>query len=169
MNFMTIVLLLMLSGAAPLIVAPAAAAEKPKDFAFGIPLTVDSDNAFYRTSLPAAFYTGSGRPDQGDLRVFNGDGAAVPYARLPSPDAVREKKPPATLAFFPLRVDDQVADLSGLSLTINRSAGKTSVNLTTREGQPVPEQRLAGYLVDVADVREPLSGIVLSWGEDRWG
>ena len=138
-------------------------AEKPKDFAFGIPLTVEVDSAFYRAALPAAFYAGSARPDQGDLRVFNGDDAVVPYARLDSPVATREKKSASALGFFPLRVDEQGGDLSGLSLTVNRSAGKTVVSLTTKEGQPVPAQRLAGYLVDATDAREPISAIVLAW------
>src|SRR6202521_1186765 len=73
-------------------VATASAAAKPKDFAFGIPLTGEADSAFYRAALPASFYAGSARADQGDLRVFNGDEAVVPYARLDSPAAAREKK-----------------------------------------------------------------------------
>ena len=138
-------------------------AEKPKDFAYGIPLTVDADSAFYRATLPASFYAGSARADQGDLRVFNSDGAAVPYARLDASTVAHEKKATIALAIFPLRVDEQTGDLSGLSLTINRTAGNTSVNLTTKEGQPVAAQRLAGYLVDAADVREAISAIVLVW------
>src|SRR6202158_1066576 len=149
--------------------AAASAAEKPKDFAFGIPLTVEADSAFYRTALPAAFYAGSARADQGDLRVFNGDGAAVPYARLDSPEATRERKPAAVLPIFPLFVDEQGGDLSGLSLTINQSAGKTSVSLTTKEGQPVPAQRLAGYLVDATAVHEPISAIMLAWAAKSGG
>src|SRR5207237_7046620 len=80
----------------------ASAAEKPKDFAFGISLTVEADSAFYRAALPASFYAGSARADQGDLRVFNGDDAAVPYARLDSPPT-REKKTTEALPIFPLR------------------------------------------------------------------
>ena len=163
MNRLAMLRVLMCAIAATSLAGAAGVAEKPKDFAFGIPLTVDAESAFYRAALPATFYAGSGRADQGDLRVFNGDGAAVPYARLDSPVAAREKKPTTMLAFFPLRVDEQGGDLSGLSLTINRTAGNTSVNLTTKEGQPVPAQRLAGYLVDATDVREPMSAIVLAW------
>jgi hypothetical protein len=169
MNLPAIVRISTLTLIAALATATAGAAEKPKDFAFGVPLTVDADSAFYRAALPAAFYTGSGRADQGDLRVFNGDGAAVPYARLEPPLASREKKPTTALAFFPLRVDEQNGDLSGLSLTINRGAGKTSVNLTTHDGQPVAAQRLAGYLIDTADFREPISAIVLAWARQPGG
>jgi hypothetical protein len=149
--------------------ATANAAEKPKDFAFGIPLTVETDSAFYRAALPAAFYAGSARADQGDLRVFNGDDAVVPYARLDSPAAVHEKKATAALPIFPLRVDEQSGDLTSLSLSITQSAGKTLVNLTTKEGQPVPAQRLAGYLLDATDAREPISAIVLAWAPKSGG
>src|ERR1700694_3127222 len=85
--------------------ATASAAEKPKDFACGIPLTVEADSAFYRAALPAAFYAGSARADQGDLRVFNGDEAVVPYARLDSPEATRERKPAAVSPILLLFVD----------------------------------------------------------------
>jgi hypothetical protein len=163
MNRLAITRALIVAAAVASVATISDAAEKPRDFAFGIPLTVEADSAFYRAVLPEAFYAGSARADQGDLRVFNGDGAAVPYARLDSPVATREKKSTAVLPIFPLLVDDQGGDLSGLSLTINQSAGKTSVSLTTKEGQPVPAQRLAGYLVDATAVHEPISAIKLAW------
>jgi hypothetical protein len=163
MNRLAIVRALIVAAGVASVATISGAAEKPKDFAFGIPLTVEADSAFYRAALPEAFYAGSARADQGDLRVFNGDGAVVPYARLDSPAATREKKSTAVLPIFPLLVDEQGGDLSGLSLTINQSAGKTSVSLTTKEGQPVPAQRLAGYLVDATAVHEPISAIMLAW------
>ena len=164
MNRLAIVRPLIAAIAVVSVAAAADAAEKPKDFAFGIPLTVDADSAFYRTALPAAFYSGSGRADQGDLRVFNGDDAVVPFARLDPPVATREKKPAAALAFFPLRIDQESGDLSGLSLTVNRTvAGNMTVNLATKEGAPVQGQRLAGYLVDATGISEPITAIVLGW------
>jgi Protein of unknown function (DUF3999) len=151
-------------------VTVAGAAEKPKDFAFGVPLTVDVDSAFYRAALPASFYARSGRADQGDLRVFNGDDAVVPFARLDAPATTREKKPATTLALFPLRVDQERGGLDGLSLTVNRTvAGNMSVQLTTRDGAPVQAQRLAGYLVDATDAREPIAAIVLAWAPKPGG
>ena len=90
MNRFVIMRALMVAAAVASVATTSGAAEKPKDFAFGIPLTVEAESAFYRAALPAAFYAGSARADQGDLRVFNGDAAAVPYARLDSPAAPRE-------------------------------------------------------------------------------
>jgi hypothetical protein len=169
MNRFAIMRALIVAAAVASVATASDAAEKPKDFAFGIPLTVEAESAFYRAALPAAFYAGSARADQGDLRVFNGDDAAVPYARLDSPAATREKKSTAVLPIFPLRVDEQSGDLSGLSLSITQSAGKTSVSLTTKEGQPVPAQRLAGYLVDATAVHEPISAITLAWKLESGG
>lgn len=169
MNAIAIMRALIVATAVASVATTSGAAEKPKDFAFGIPLTVEADSAFYRAALPAAFYAGSARADQGDLRVFNGDDAVVPYARLDAPAATRERKTAAVLPMFPLRVDEQSGDLSGLSLSVTRSAGKTSVSLTTKEGQPVPAQRLAGYLVDATDAREPISAIVLAWASKSGG
>jgi hypothetical protein len=169
MNRFAIMRALIVAAAVASVATASDAAEKPKDFAFGIPLTVEAESAFYRAALPAAFYAGSARADQGDLRVFNGDDAAVPYARLDSPAAPREKKSTAELPIFPLRVDEQSGDLSGLSLSITQSAGKTSVSLTTKEGQPVPAQRLAGYLVDATAVHEPISAITLAWKLESGG
>jgi hypothetical protein len=169
MNAIAIMRALIVAAAVASVATTSGAAEKPKDFAFGIPLTVEADSAFYRAALPAAFYAGSARADQGDLRVFNGDDAVVPYARLDAPAATRERKTATVLPMFPLRVDEQSGDLSGLSLSVTRSAGKTSVSLTTKEGQPVPAQRLAGYLVDATDAREPISAIVLAWAPKSGG
>ena len=94
MNAFMVMRTLIFTAAAASVATTSGAAEKPKDFAFGIPLTVEADSAFYRAALPAAFYAGSARADQGDLRVFNGDDAVVPYARLDSPAAARESTSP---------------------------------------------------------------------------
>ena len=77
MNRLAIVRALMVAAGVASVATSSGAAEKPKDFAFGIPLTVEAESAFYRAALPEAFYAGSARADQGDLRVFNGDGAVV--------------------------------------------------------------------------------------------
>ena len=121
------------------LVATAAGAEKPADFASGVPLTLEGDRAFYRVELPRAVYSGSARADLGDVRVFNADDAMVPYAYVPSPAPVREKRAPIALPLFPLLTDRDGADLSGLSLTVTRNAGGTVVS-------EAAESRLDGHL-----------------------
>jgi hypothetical protein len=124
-----------------LLFANAAAAEAPRDFAFGIALTTEADAPFYRVELPAAVYEGAVRPDRGDLRVFNADEAMVPFAYLPAADPVRERKSSVSVPMFPLRVEQADTDLNGLSLSMSRTAAGTTLNLTTRDGRPVAGDR----------------------------
>jgi Protein of unknown function (DUF3999) len=147
-----------------LVLAHAAAAQAPRDFAYGIALSTEGDSAFYQVELPAAVYAGTVRDDLGDVRVFNADGALVPFAYVPRSAAVREKIVPFDLPLFPLRVEQPETDLSGLALTLNRSAGgATTLRLTTRDGAPVAGDRLIGYVLDTSALSEPLVALVANW------
>lgn len=152
-----------------LLLANAAAAEAPRDFAFGIALTTEADAPFYRVELPAAVYEGAVRPDRGDLRVFNADEAMVPFAYLPAANPVRERKSPVSVPMFPLRVEQADTDLNGLSLSMSRTAAGTTLNLTTRDGRAVAGDRLAGYVLDTSALEEPIAGLVLAWAPPAHG
>ncbi len=147
-----------------LLLAHAAAAQSPRDFASGIALSTDGDSAFYQVELPAAVYTGTVRGDLGDLRVFNGDGAMVPFAFVPRAAPTREKRAPVYLPQFPLHVEQTDTDLAGLSLTLNRTAaGTTTLGLATRNGVPIAGDRLIGYVLDTSTLTEPLTALVTNW------
>jgi len=152
------------------LLATAAAAEKPADFAFGIPLAVEGDHAFYRVDLPAALYRGSARMDLGDLRVFNADAGMVPYAYVPRPAPARERRPPLALPLFPLFADRDRADVSGMSLNITRNVSGTIVSVTTQDAPATgPEQKLIGYLIDATSLAEPIGAVTLVWPEQAQG
>ena len=71
----------------------AVAAERPQDFAYGIEVHADVQDALYEIELPAAVYRGVTRSDLGDIRVFNAQGEVVPYAFKPRalvPQPVRD-------------------------------------------------------------------------------
>jgi hypothetical protein len=147
-----------------LVMAQAAVAQVPRDFAYGIALSTEGDSAFYQVELPTAVYTAAVRGDLGDLRVFNGDGAVVPFAFVPRSAPAREKRAPIYLPQFPMRVEQQATDLNGLALTLNRTAaGATTLSLTTRDGVPVAGDRLVGYILDASALNEPLAALVLNW------
>lgn len=59
---------------------PAPVTEKPQDFAYGLPLTTEGNEPFFRIDLPEEVYTESVWPDLRDVRVFNNQGLAVPFA-----------------------------------------------------------------------------------------
>ncbi|HET6803284.1 MAG TPA: DUF3999 domain-containing protein [Casimicrobiaceae bacterium] len=134
----------------------ASAAEAPADFAQRQPLATESDKAFFRLEVPDSVYEGAARADLGDLRVFNGDGAVVPFAFLPRPPAVTAASPPRELAFFPLTVDTTQPDAADLTIKLRRDAAGTSVDIRSRDGTPVAGSRVVGYLIDVPPEDKPL-------------
>jgi hypothetical protein len=142
-------------------VALTAYAEAPGDYAYRLPLTTAGDAAFFRVELPAQVYQGVVRPDLGDVRVFNAEGAPVAFAFMPRPAAAREAAASVALPLFPLRVEIGRRDLGDIAITLKRDAAGTTVDLATRDGKGVPSERLAGYLIDASDLKRPLSALTL--------
>ena len=136
-------------------------AETPSDFAYRIPLTTDASAPFFRIDLPPAVYEGVVRRDLGDLRVFNGEGAPVAFAFLPRPASVREAGANFELPFFPLRAESGRQGLADVAISIRRTSAGTTVDLATRDGKPIPAERLAGYLIDASNASEPIAALTL--------
>jgi len=148
----------------PSLLVHVAAAQVPRDFAYGIPLSTEGDSAFYQVELPPAVYAGAVRGDLGDLRVFNADRAVVSFAMVPRSASTREKNTPIDLPLFPLRVEQPETDLSGLALTLDRTgSGGTMLSLKTRDGAPVAGDRLIGYVLDTSALGEPLVALTANW------
>lgn len=142
-----------------------ARAESPSDFALRQPLATPAGKAFYRIELPDSVYDGAVRPDLGDLRVFNGDGAAVPFAFLPRPAPVTAGTPRRALALFPLTVDTTRPEAADLSIKLRSDSAGTAVDIRSRDGTPVAGSRVVGYLVDAGKDDEPLRALVLPMQE----
>lgn len=141
----------------------AAAAERPADFAFGMPLTTDGQEALHEVTLPAAVYGGVTRADLGDVRVFNGAGDPVPFAWRPRRTAGAESTPPVTLTLFALKADAGKG-LAGVSIRVRRGAdGRSSVDVTSTEPGQKGEQRIVGYFVDLTSLDRLLRAIDLDW------
>ena len=140
-------------------VAIVAHAESPSDYAFGVPLVPSGPGPFARVALPSAVYEGSIRPGLADLRVFNAEGAVVPFALLAPAGSTREKKSAIPLPMFPLRAAADTKDFAGLTLSVTQSATGTAINLTTRDGQPVAGERLIAYVLDASAHDGPLTAL----------
>lgn len=144
-----------------LLLLPAlAAAERPQDFAYGIPLAVDGREAFYQVEVPRAVYDGVVRADLGDVRVFNAAGEVVPHALRPRLTATRAVSPPAQAPLFPLRTDAP-AGIDGLDLRVEKSGDRTVVSLRTRDGKPAGGTKLVGYVADVSGLDAVVRAVVL--------
>jgi len=143
-----------------LVPALAVAAERPQDFAYGIPLAVDGRDAFYQVEVPRAVYEGVVRADLGDVRVFNAAGEVVPHALRPRVTTSKAAPPPAKAALFPLRTDAP-AGLEGLDLRVEKSGARTVVSLRTRDGKPAGGTKLVGYVADASSLDAPVRAVVL--------
>ncbi len=139
----------------------AAAAESPGDFAFAVPIEGLGADALQRVAIPQAVYESAAFSDLRDLRVFNGAGEVVPYAFRPVERTV-EKPAPVALPIFPLR-GPRDARSDELDLSFDKSGGKVSVSLSSREAKAGP-QALLGYLIDASGLKTPLNGIEVDWG-----
>lgn len=147
--------------AAALTAPPGALAQSLSDFAMRQPLVTSGDKAFFRLELPDSVYDGAGRPDLGDLRVFNGDGALVPFAFLPRSKPLSAATPRRPLPLFPLTVDTTRPEAGNLSINVRRDATGTTVDIRTREGARVAGSRVVGYLVDASSDDRPLIALLL--------
>jgi Protein of unknown function (DUF3999) len=149
------------------LLAPAlcAAAEKPQDFAFGVPVQTDGREALYEIELPASVYQGVTRPDLGDMRVFNAAGEPVPFALEPRPPRRSEKPQPVAVNYFPL-YGQQPADLQGLQLRVEKGAGGTVVSVKSDAGKSTARRSVLAYLVDVSALKQPYEALELDWRQD---
>ena len=154
---------ILIAFAAPLAFAAASAAlaEAPSDFSMRQPLATPGGSAFYRLDLPDSVYDGAARPDLGDLRVFNGNGEAVPHAFLPRPAPIATASTPRLLAFFPLMVDTTRPEAAGLSIHVRVDADRKVVDIRSRDGTPVSGSRVEGYLIDTGELDRPLVGLTI--------
>ena len=138
--------------------ANAAAALTPQDFAYGMPIMATELAAAYRVQLPVDVYRVSAQDDLGDVRVFNAEGEAVPYAIRHV--AVRADSSPAqTLPLFALRGDPQSVS-QGLRLQLDSPNGAIRLQTDGRAAQDGP---IAQYLIDARPLDAPIAALQLSW------
>jgi len=144
-------------------VGTAIAAERPADFAYGVPLEADGKDALYEITLPAAVYRGVVRPDLADVRVFNGAGEVVPHALRPRRMTDTETVKPVALTLFPLKAEVGTG-VDAISIRVRRGPGGTSsVDVTSTGPRTSSEKRVVGYLVDLTTLVSALRAIELDW------
>jgi len=135
-------------------------ADAPGDFASRQALATPGDKAFYRIELPDSVYDAVTRADLGDLRVFNADGAPVPYAFIPRPAPVVTPTPHRPLALFPLTVDTTAPNAGDVAINVRRDATGTTVDVRARDGTPRSGSRVVAYLIDTGDDTVPLTALI---------
>jgi hypothetical protein len=142
-------------------ILPAAAAERPDDFAYAVPVEIGAGEALQRLEIPQAVYAGSVEAYLADLRVFNGRGETVPFAFLPRavPESAESEAVP--LRFFPLHGMRGTA-AQDLDVRAERTADGTVVRVRSARGS-ARERVVLGYLVDASEHKTPLRTLELDW------
>ena len=143
----------------------ALAAERPEDFAYGIPIQAGAQSALYEVEIPLAVYRGVTRSDLGDLRVFNGAGEIVPHAFKPREALHAAAVAALRLPVFPLRgASGDKTDAS--HIRIQKRGDGTIVSIQNLPRAGAPERRLRGYLIDASLVKRPIQALELDWQND---
>jgi hypothetical protein len=138
----------------------AASAAMPNDFAYGMPLQLQSEAAIYNLTVPNEVYQHTLRTDLGDLRIFNGDDEAVTYS-ISTPAAKTSNAAAVPVPLFPLHGDPGRA-LDRVKITIASEQG--AVNLQTSR-EPAPAQ-IQAYVLDMRKQDLPVTALELHWPEN---
>jgi hypothetical protein len=150
---MTVALMLLAFGGAY-------AAERPEEFAYGIPIHADGRDALYEIEIPALVYRGATRADLGDIRVFNGQGEVVPHALRPRALTSTERAPAVNLPVFPLygEASDRLEDLN---VRIEKRSDGTIVSI--RGQAKAKAGKLRGYLLDASALKRAVQALSFDW------
>ena len=152
----TVVLLVLLTYGSAL------AAERPEDFAYGMPIHADAQDALYEIEIPAAIYRGVTRSDLADIRVFNGQGEEVPHALRPRAVTSTDTTPAVSLPVFPLsgEASDKLEDLS---VRIEKRSDGTIVSIRGQAKAGAAKGKLRGYLLDASVLKQPVQALRFDW------
>ncbi len=140
-----------------------AADDKPdiSHFKYTMRLLTPGRHPVYRMPLPREVYQGIQTPGAGDLRVFNADGVAVPYAlRTPGPKQQTRVRP-VSLPFFPITPRNRKST-ARLTLLLNTSStGKLSWAGSTPPAHHGDKPEM--YIIDASRLSEPVSVLQIDW------
>ncbi len=143
----------------------AGAAEGPQDFAFGMAIQADSNDALHEIEIPAAVYRGVTRGDLGDLRVFNGQGEVVPHALRPRVAITEQTEAAVRVPVFPL-YGDAVGKIKDLNVRVEKRGDGTIIGIQSRAKGAPGKNQLRGYLLDASTLKLAVQALKFDWKGD---
>lgn len=148
--------------------ASAMGEDLPDHFSRLVPLTLSGEGPWYRLELPLSVQLSARQGNLNDIRVFNADGQAQPYAlTLGEPQRAADEKP-VTVKWFPLYSSDASRDTEP-TIRVRRSASGTLVEVQPQSEIEVGEEVLRGWLLDTSAIDTPLDQLIIDWSTDREG
>lgn len=133
---------------------------QPQDFASGQEIAIPSGQPFFRFDLPDDVYSQTAWPDLRDIRVFNGAGEQVPFARLLPVSGKQERRRVVLQSF---RLESKTP--GGLP-SIELDTHDRGVKVRVAPGATVDAG--AEYLLAVADqdLKTPITRLFLEWQDE---
>lgn len=154
-----------------LFVLSASAAPGPMDFAEGMELHVDSEQPLQELLVPEALYAGVVHGSLADVRVFNSDGLAVPFAFCPSRTPQRAPGGRVRPPLFELRArDGKTITAGGVELELDEADGRRVRMLVPAGGKSADSgdaPRVQSWIVDARGLPEPVIALHLDWAAEE--
>jgi len=139
-----------------------AGAERPLDFAYGVPVQIEGQEALYEVDIPSSLYRGVTRRDLGDVRVFNAQDELVPFALEPARERRSQVPPAVPVRLFPIYGNPR-QPLDTVQLKVEKASGATVVNVASDTSKPAGRRRLVAYLIDTGAPSKPYQVLQLDW------
>ncbi|WP_374401097.1 DUF3999 domain-containing protein [Niveibacterium sp.] len=139
------------------------AAEQAADFTTRASIRVNETAPYARLTLPIDAYLAARSPDLRDLRVFNANGEAVPFALIDTPPQTRASEQQRALRWFPLH-GEAGARLGDLQVDVRRDTSGTVVSVREQSGSKAGKS-LRGYLIDTGSKEAALAALDITLGE----
>ncbi len=144
------------------------AEDLPDDFASHTPLTLSGEGPWYSLELPLGLQLNARQGNLNDVRVFNADGQAQPYAiTLGQPQRAADETPVA-VKWFALYNSDDAKDAEP-RIRVERTPEGTLVEVQPQGEIEAGEEVLRGWLLDTSAINAPLDQLILDWSTEREG
>ena len=140
----------------------ARAAERPQDFAFGMAIQADSNDALHEIEIPVAVYRGVTGGDLGDLRVFNAQGEVVPHAFRPRVASTEHTGAAVRLPVFPL-YGDVMRKIEDLNVRAEKRGDGTIIGIQSEAKGAAGRSQLRGYLLDASTLKSAIQALQFDW------
>jgi len=144
------------------------AEDLPDDFASHTPLALSGEGPWYSLELPLGLQLNARQGNLNDVRVFNADGQAQPYAiTLGQPQRAADETPVA-VKWFALYNSDDAKDADP-RIRVERTPEGTLVEVQPQGEIEAGEEVLRGWLLDTSAINAPLDQLILDWSTEREG
>ncbi|MGV8990271.1 MAG: DUF3999 domain-containing protein [Thiobacillus sp.] len=146
---------------AVLIIHPAfaCAADKPDDYSIHFTVQTTQGASLQRLALPKEALAAVQSASVADVRIFNGDGHAVPLAKIPLRNATIAAQPKNWPIYPVMASTNQQQNLGNLSLRIEKTAGRSIVRVIdgTNPHLIASATQQIATLVDTRPLKTPLA------------